>query len=421
MAVVKIIELVGSSKTSTDDAARQALRAGPGHAAQHPRGRHRLDRDPRREPRRVPRPRPRRLPDRGNGGRLMAEAEERADEVVARRGAEAARRGRPAGRRARRPRVGGGPDRRRRPHAAATSCPTRIGEIDRDRPVVLYCRGGNRSDDGGRRPRRGRLRRGRSSARGSSAGTRRACRSSRRAATSPSRARPRPSSRHESSHRRRIPKPQTALRDRSETKYPNPGQVLLFSSVMEVVVDREQEAAGQGPGRHPGEPGDLRERPRPRHPDHRARVRRLRQRSREVPRRRAARRTSSSASASNRASTGSASPTSRWSGSSFPSAASRRSRWTPSPSVVEKYAPLEQGPHHDPPEHPDPPRAAARHGAAAARDRRVRALLARGLRQHDPQRHRRPLGRRRPRRGLRPDRPTPAPTSATSSATRRRS
>ena len=72
-------------------------------------------------------------------------------------------------------------------------------------------------------------------------------------------------------------------------------------------------------------------------------------------------------------------------------------------SVVEKYAPLEQGPHHDPPEHPDPPRAAARHRAAAARDRRGRPLLARGLRQHDPQRHRRPLGRRRPRRGLRPD------------------
>ncbi len=57
----------------------------------------------------------------------------------------------------------------------------------------------------------------------------------------------------------------------------------------------------------------------------------------------------------------------------------------------------QQGPRHDPPEHPDPPRAAARHREAAARDRRDRALLARGLRQHDPQRHRRPLGRRRPR------------------------
>ena len=31
----------------------------------------------------------------------------------------------------------------------------RSGELDRERPVVLYCRGGNRSDDGGRRARRG--------------------------------------------------------------------------------------------------------------------------------------------------------------------------------------------------------------------------------------------------------------------------
>ena len=63
----------------------------------------------------------------------------------------------------------------------------------------------------------------------------------------------------------------------------------------------------------------------------------------------------------------------------------------------------EQGPHHDPAEHPDPPRPAARHGVAAARDRRGRPLLARGLRQHGAQRHRRSLGRRRPRRDLRPD------------------
>ena len=63
----------------------------------------------------------------------------------------------------------------------------------------------------------------------------------------------------------------------------------------------------------------------------------------------------------------------------------------------------EQGPHHHPPEHPDPPRAAARHGGPAQGDLRVRALLARGLRQHGPQRDRRPLGRHRPRRDLRPD------------------
>ena len=62
-----------------------------------------------------------------------------------------------------------------------------------------------------------------------------------------------------------------------------------------------------------------------------------------------------------------------------------------------------QGPHHHPPEHPDPPRAAARHGGAAEGHLRVRALLARGLRQHGAQRDRRPLGGRRSRRGLRSD------------------
>ena len=70
VAVVKIIELVGSSKTSTDDAAKQALTQASVVAAQHPRRRHRLDRDPRREPRRVPRPRAGRVPDRGHRRRL---------------------------------------------------------------------------------------------------------------------------------------------------------------------------------------------------------------------------------------------------------------------------------------------------------------------------------------------------------------
>ena len=90
-------------------------------------------------------------------------------------------------------------------------------------------------------------------------------------------------------------------------------------------------------------------------------------------------------------------------------------------SVVEKYAPLNKGHittrqniqiHHVP----------LRDMESLIREiSEHRPLLARGLRQHDAQRHRRPLGRRRRRRGLRPDRPTPAPTSATSSATRRRS
>ncbi len=50
-----------------------------------------------------------------------------------------------------------------------------------------------------------------------------------------------------------------------------------------------------------------------------------------------------------------------------------------------------------------------------------RPLLPRGLRQHRPQRHRRPLRRRLRGRDLRPDRPTRLPTCATSCATRRRS
>ena len=69
--------------------------------------------------------------------------------------------------------------------------------------------------------------------------------------------------------------------------------------------------------------------------------------------------------------------------------------------VIEKYAPLEQGPHHDPPEHPDPPRPAARRREADPRDLRRRPLLARGLRQHGPQRHRRPVRRRHRGRALR--------------------
>ena len=50
MAVVKIIELVGSSRVSTDDAAQQALKQAQDSLAQHPRGRHRLDRHPWRAP-----------------------------------------------------------------------------------------------------------------------------------------------------------------------------------------------------------------------------------------------------------------------------------------------------------------------------------------------------------------------------------
>ena len=47
MAVVKIIELVGSSRVSTDDAAQQALKQAQDSLSQHPRRGHRLDRHPR--------------------------------------------------------------------------------------------------------------------------------------------------------------------------------------------------------------------------------------------------------------------------------------------------------------------------------------------------------------------------------------
>ncbi len=79
-------------------------------------------------------------------------------------------------------------------HVPLPELPQRTGEIDKDRPVVLYCRGGNRStmaaaalaeagyDDG--QAERGDRRLERATT----------CRWSRRAATSPTRARPRRSS-----------------------------------------------------------------------------------------------------------------------------------------------------------------------------------------------------------------------------------
>ena len=71
--------------------------------------------------------------------------------------------------------------------------------------------------------------------------------------------------------------------------------------------------------------------------------------------------------------------------------------------VVEQWAPLNKAPHHHAPEHPDPPRPAARHGRADPRDLRRRALQPRGLRQHRPQRDRRPVGGDPRGRDLRPD------------------
>ncbi len=90
-------------------------------------------------------------------------------------------------------------------------------------------------------------------------------------------------------------------------------------------------------------------------------------------------------------------------------------------SVIEQYAPLRKGHvttrqniqiHHIP--LPDT-------AGADPRDLRGRALVARGLREHGPQRHRRPLGGGHARASSSTSPPTRPPTSATSSATRRRS
>ena len=63
----------------------------------------------------------------------------------------------------------------------------------------------------------------------------------------------------------------------------------------------------------------------------------------------------------------------------------------------------EQGPHHDAPEHPDAPHPAAGRREGDPRARRGRAVQPRGLRQHDAQRDRRPVGGRGQGRAVRPD------------------
>ena len=335
---------------------------------------------------------------------MADEADERASEVVPRGGPEADRGGRAADRRARRPRVGGGPHRRRHPPAAGGAA-ERIGELDAERPVVLYCRGGNRSTMAAEAL--------------ADAGFDAVKLSEGIVGWDEAGLALEPEDGYvaESGEAAAILQARKTGLTATELNTLIPVRFCYFP--LRGGSSRPgQEAARQGPDRDAGEPGDLRERPRARDPDHRARVRRLRQRSRAVPRRRAG-----------------GEPVHRLppqAGRLRPAPARRPD--DPGQAAVRRRHPradgglrqrrrevraARQGPHHDPPEHPDPPRPAARHGAADARDRRGRPLLARGLRQHDPQRHRRPLGRGRRRRGLRPDRPTPAPTSATSSATRR--
>ena len=75
-----------------------------------------------------------------------------------------------------------------------------------------------------------------------------------------------------------------------------------------------------------------------------------------------------------------------------PSAASRRSRWRPSPTWWSAGA-AQQGPHHHAPEHPAAPHPAGRRRQGDPRAVGLR-LEPRGLREHRPQRDRRPLGRR---------------------------
>ena len=81
----------------------------------------------------------------------------------------------------------------------------------------------------------------------------------------------------------------------------------------------------------------------------------------------------------------------------------------------------EQGPHHHAPELPVPPHPAApTPPRRSARSRDVRPLQPRGLRQHRPQRDRRPVGGRLRGRAVRPHPLRRAPSCATSCATRRR-
>ena len=158
-------------------------------------------------------------------------------------------------------------------------------------------------------------------------------------------------------------------------------------------------ARPQGVARQPRGP---RGRPRPRHPDPRARVRRLRQRGREVPRRpdRGERVHRLPAQA------GRLRPAPGRRADDPREAPVGRGHAGADGDVRRRGRALraaEQGPHHDAPEHPDAPHPAARRGRADPRDLRGGPLQPRGLRQHRAQRDRRPVGRRLPRRAVRHD------------------
>ena len=164
---------------------------------------------------------------------------------------------------------------------------------------------------------------------------------------------------------------------------------------------RREHPAGQG-SRVARRPRGLRRRSRSCHPDHRARVRRLRLRGAEVPRRRHARgRVHRLPPEAGRLRTA---PGRR--PDDPREAAVRRHHAGPARSLRRRGREVhaaQEGSHHDPPEHPAAPHPAARRREGDPRAQRRGALLTRGLRQHGAQRHRRSLRRHQRRRALRPD------------------
>ena len=150
------------------------------------------------------------------------------------------------------------------------------------------------------------------------------------------------------------------------------------------------------------QPRGARERPGTHHPDPRARVRRLRQRGREVPRRRHARGRVHRLPAQ----AGRLRPAPGRRPDDPREAALRRHHAGADGGLRRRGREVraaQQGPHHHAPEHPAPPHPAARRGQGDPRAVRLRPVEPRGLRQHRPQRDRRPVGRRVRGRALRPD------------------
>ena len=157
---------------------------------------------------------------------------------------------------------------------------------------------------------------------------------------------------------------------------------------------------GQGPEGLAREPRGLRERPGARDPDPRARVRRFRQRGREVPRRPDAR--------------GRVHRLPPEAGGLRPApgrrpdvphqAAHGRGHARAARDVRRRGGGVrapQQGPHHHAPEHSDSSHPAAPDGRADPQGLRRRPVLARGLRQHGAQRDRRPVGRHHAGRAVR--------------------